>query len=138
MNPKLELLFAEYEKAFASLDIKRNAALYADTFLSAGPQGVIAQSKEEFIRLADQAAAFYKSVGQKAGKIISMRETPISNEYTMVTVHWGAQFEKTGDRWIEFDVSYFVQLNLPEPRIIMFIAHEDEAAAMKELGLMDT
>lgn len=137
MNPKLELLFAQYEKAFATLDINQTAAFYADTFLAGGPNGVVVHRHEEFAKKAEELAAFYKKIGQTAGKIISMRETPISNDYTMVTVHWGAQYEKTGDRWIEFDVSYFIQVNLPEPRIIMFITHEDEETVLKELGLVN-
>ena len=53
----------------------------------------------------------------------------------MVTVHWGASFKKTGDEFIEFDVSYIVQETGDEPKIILFIAHQDEEEAMKELGL---
>ncbi len=37
---------------------------------------------------------------------------------------------------IEFDVSYLMQKTGPEPEIILFIAHQDEQQAMKELGLM--
>jgi hypothetical protein len=45
-------------------------------------------------------------------------------------------FQKTGDKLIEFDVSYLVQKTVPEPKIILFIAHQDEEQAMKDLGLM--
>ena len=38
---------------------------------------------------------------------------------------------------IEFDVSYLLQKIGPEPKILLFIAHEDEEKAMKELGLLD-
>jgi hypothetical protein len=62
-------------------------------------------------------------------------ETPISNEYSMVHVHWGATFRNTGDKPIEFDVTHLVQKTGPEPKIIMFIAHQDEERAMKDLGL---
>ncbi len=41
----------------------------------------------------------------------------------MVKVHWGVTFRKTGDRLVEFDVTYFVQKTGAEPKIIMFIAH---------------
>jgi len=131
----IKALFNGYEKAFAALDLKKSASFFADTFISAGPRGVIAQSKTEFLRLAYQAAAFYKKVGQTSARIISADEVPISNEYSMVKVHWGVTFKKTGDRLIEFDVTYFVHKAVPEPRIIMFIAHQDEQQAMEELGL---
>ncbi len=129
-------LFTEYEKAFTTLDIEKNAGFFADTFISAGPRGTIAQSKAEFLRLAHQAAEFYKAMGQTSAKILSLQETAISNEYSLVKVHWGVTFRKTGTRMIEFDVSYLVQKIGPEPKIILFIAHEDEEQAMKELGLL--
>ena len=132
----LQRLFAEYEKAFAALDIEKNATFFADTFISAGPRGAIAQSKSEFLRLAHRAAGFYKSVGQTSARILSLQETPISNEYSLVKVHWGVTFRKTGSKMIEFDVSYLVQKTGPEPKILLFIAHEDEEKAMKELGLL--
>lgn len=65
-----------------------------------------------------------------------MDETAISNEYSMVRVHWGVTFKKTGNRLIEFDITYFIQKTGPEPKIIMFIAHQDEEAAMRELGFL--
>ena len=65
-----------------------------------------------------------------------MDETAISNEYSMIKVHWGATFKKTGDQRIEFDVTYFIQNPEANPKIIMFIAHQDEEQAMQELGLM--
>ncbi|HPM61769.1 MAG TPA: SRPBCC domain-containing protein, partial [Methanoregulaceae archaeon] len=132
----VQRLFSEYENAFSRLDVGRSAEFFADTFLSAGPQGVVAQSKAEFIRLAGQAAEFYKAVGQTSARILSLEENRISDEYSLVKVHWGVTFRKTGDRLIEFDVSYLVQKTGPEPKIILFVAHQDEEKAMKELGLL--
>ncbi len=129
-------LFAEYEEAFSALDMEKSAGFIAETFISAGPRGAIAQSKSEYLRLGRQAAEFYRQVGQTSARILLSDETPISNEYSMVKVHWGVTFKKTGDKLIEFDVSYFVQKNGSERRIVMFIAHQDEQLAMQELGLI--
>ena len=62
---------------------------------------------------------------------------PVSDDYSLVKVHWGVKFRKTKDSLIEFDVSYLVQKTGSEPKIILFIAHQDEEQAMKELGLMN-
>ena len=136
MDPSIKKLFAGYEAAFAALDVRKQAGYFADTFISAGPGGAIAQSKAEFLKMADNAAAFYRSVGQTSARILRIEEVPISNEYSMVKTHWGVTFRKTGDRLIGFDVTYFVMKTGPEPRIIMFIAHQDEQKAMDELGLL--
>ncbi len=129
-------MFENYEKAFAELDTEKSAGFFADTFISAGPRGAIAQSKAEFLTMAHQAADFYRSVGQTSAKILSLQELPISDLYSLVKVHWGVTFEKTGDRLIEFDVSYLVQKTGPEPQILLFIAHQDEEDAMRKLGVL--
>ncbi|MCD6011935.1 MAG: hypothetical protein K0Q79_1797 [Flavipsychrobacter sp.] len=136
MNTKIEQLFAGYEKAFQELDLERIASFYSETFISASPKGSMAQGREEFAQNAPAAADFYRKTGQTSGKILALTETPISKQYTMVKVHWGLTFEKTGSRLIEFDISYLVQLTTDTPVIILFIAHEDEEETMKELGLI--
>ena len=132
---QLDTLFKQYEEAFDKLDLKAIASYYADTFISAGPKGTISQNKKEFIEKAEQAASFYRSVGQTSARIVSKRVMPISNYYSMVVVRWGVTFEQTGSKQIEFDVSYIIQESGNDPKIILFIAHEDEEVAMKKLGL---
>lgn len=133
----IEKLSLEYEKAFNDLDIKTSAEFFAESFISAGPNGSVAQSKREFLQKAEQASAFYKSVGQNSARILSKNIFPISDQYTMVTVHWGVTFERTNDQLIEFDVSYIVFQGEDKPSIILFIARQDEQEAMHKLGLLD-
>jgi len=134
---RIENLFVEYEKAFNDLDIKKSAEFFADTFISAGPKGTIAQNKKDFLKKAEQAGAFYRSVGQTSAKIVSKNIIPISDQYTMVTVHWGVTFQRTEDKLTEFDVSYIIYQPADDPSIILFIAHQDEQEAMKKLGLLN-
>lgn len=130
---QIDTFFADFEKHFSALDVRAQADAYADTFISAGPKGTIAQGKQDLIKKAQQAADFYKSVGQTGAKIISKQEQPITNEYTMVTVHWGVTFEKTGSQLHEFDVTYIIQETEAQPKIILFITHQDEQETMKKL-----
>lgn len=135
MDDKVKKLFAEYERAFSALEVEKQVPFFADHFISAGPRGSIAQSRDEFAKMAQQAATIYRKIGQTSAKILSLEEVAISDAYSMVTVHWGVTFKKTGDKVVEFDVSYFIQQTGDEPKIIMFIAHQDEEKAMRELGL---
>jgi hypothetical protein len=139
MDAAVRKLFDDYERAFDALEVEKQVAFFADTFISAGPRGTIAQSRDEFMRMSRQAAEFYRSVGQTGARIVSMEELPVSDHYSMVNVHWACTFEKTGDEPIEFDVTYFLQKTDPaRPRIIMFVAHQDEEKAMQELGLIQS
>jgi len=136
MTDAVKRLFVEYEKVFNALDVEKQVQFFAEHFISAGPKGSIAQGRDEFAKMATKAAEFYRRVGQTSAKILSIDEIPISNEYSMVRVHWGVTFKKSGNRLIEFDVTYFIQKTGPELKIIMFISHQDEEKAMKELGLL--
>jgi ketosteroid isomerase-like protein len=138
MDAATKKLFAGYEKAFDALDIEKQVDFFAETFISAGPRGTIAQGRDEFMKMSREVAGYYRSVGQTGAKILSMKETAISGEYSFVTVHWGATFRKLGDKPVEFDVTYVIQKTDPaKPRIIMFVTHQDEEAVMKELGLLN-
>jgi len=135
---QLDTLFKEYETAFDKLDVKTISGYCADSFISAGPKGSITQSRKDYEKKADQATKFYKSIGRKSAKIISKRIMPICNDYSMVVVRWGITFDKTGNKLIEFDISYIIQETGNEPKIILFISHEDEEEAMKKLALQKT
>ena len=135
MDKRVAKLFAEYGKSFSTLALQNTAHLYAKDFIAAGPRGVISQTRDAFIENAAKAAEFYRSVGQQKAEAKSMTETWFSDNYVMVTIHWAVSF-KTLDKPAEFDVSYLVQLTEDEPRIILFISHEDEQETMKKLGLL--
>jgi hypothetical protein len=136
MDTKLQELFKAYEKAYSALDLETTATFYADTFVSAGPKGTIAVGKQEFLSKAKQASDFYRSVGLEYGKVLSTKELPITDHHPAITVHWGVKFRKTGDRLVEFDVTYIIDNTGPKPKIVMFVSHEDEEETMKKLGLL--
>jgi len=133
---KLDQLFADYEESFAQLDFKNIAMHYSDNFIGAGPKGSLVNNKKEFMERVREASAFYESIGQHSGRIISIEVLHISNEYCMVTVHWAVKYHKTGDQEISFDVSYIVQEINDEMKIILFISHEGEQELIKSLGLL--
>jgi len=135
---QLDTLFKEYETAFDKLDVKTISGYCADSLISAGPKGSIMQSRNDYEKTVEQTNEFYKSVGRNSAKIISKRVMPICNDYSMVVVRWGITFDKTGNKIIEFDMSYIIQETGSEPKIILLISHEDEESSMKKLGLQTT
>jgi hypothetical protein len=134
---QLDTLFKQYETAFNKLDLETISGYYADTFMSAGPRGVIAQNKKKYEDNAKQELSFYRKAGHKSARIISKRLMPICDNYSMVIVRWGITFEKTGSKLIEFDISYIIYETEDDPKIILFISHQDEEEALKKLGLLN-
>ncbi len=60
----------------------------------------------------------------------------LASEYSMVKTHWGLTFQKTGDRIIESDITFLVRKTAPEPKIVMFIDHQNDEKTYQELGLI--
>ena len=133
MDQKLKDFFRDYEEAFRDLDFRRQAEHFSEHFVSAGPRGEIALDKEQFLAMAEKTTAFYRQVGMTGVRLTDAKETPITAEYTSVKTHWAATFRKTGDKQVEFDITYILHKG-EKPKVVMFITHQDEEATMKELG----
>lgn len=132
---KLENLFSEYESCFGKLDFQTMATFYSDSFMSAGPKGNITESKKQFLQKAREFSRYYQKAGMQSAKILSRYELSISDDYSMVTIHWGLTFKKTGEQKVEFDITYIIQKIGDEPKIIMMITHQDEEEKMRSLGI---
>ncbi len=137
IDQKLQRFFTEFERAIGENDFEKLGALYADSFISAGPSGSAIRTRTDLLAQARNASTFYEGVGQTSLKILSMQQTSITGCYSLIKVSWGATFRATGDRIVEFEDSYVVQAIEGTPKIIALIAHQDERAVLKRLGVID-
>ncbi|HTF04687.1 MAG TPA: hypothetical protein VK826_11715 [Bacteroidia bacterium] len=133
---EIRTLFEQYEKYVAELNFSAIAKLYDKYIVLAGPTGTFFRRNNFVTRylFAASMKSFYRKA-KATSKLISLEESPVSTEFSMVKVHWGSTFAKTGDRVIEYDGSYLVQKS-PELKIILFIAHEDENVTLQKLGII--
>jgi hypothetical protein len=61
---------------------------------------------------------------------MSIRDATLSPIHTLATVTCGARFEKTGDRIIDFEISYLLEKTDDEWRILSYTSCSDQNAAM--------
>ena len=81
------------------------AGVYAATFIVGGPEGSHAFTNDaRFIEWLRQVADFNRQHGMRALMPVSIRDMTLSPLHTLAAVTWGARFEKTGDRVIEFEI----------------------------------
>jgi hypothetical protein len=112
------------------------AAFYDASFLAAGPQGGAAfQNDDAFRGWLKQVHEFNQKAGMTALEVVGIRETPLSNDYLIASVRWGARFHRTGDELIEFEISYVLRSADSSYKVAAYISHEDQEAMMKERGL---
>lgn len=112
------------------------AGFYASGFAMAGPRGVYGGLNDErFLGWLGHVQAFNRESGMKSLRPVAVPyEVVVGPDHRLVTVRWGACFDATGDREIEFEVSYLLQMD--GPRIVASVSHEDQEERMRAEGLL--
>lgn len=113
------------------------AGLYAPTFIVGGPDGSRAFTNDaDFIAWLRQVSAFNRQHGMRALRVVSIRDVTLSALHVLASVSWGAQFEKTGDRLIEFEIAYLLERAPDGWRILSYVSRADQNAEMAKAGLL--
>jgi len=63
MDQRIKEFFLKYEKANSSSDVSAIGALYADTFMFGGTNGVQAVKREDFLKVVPKMKAHFSSMG---------------------------------------------------------------------------
>jgi hypothetical protein len=114
-----------------------HANLYANEFIAAAPSGsAVYKNDNQFLEWLNQVYDFNEKTGMESIQVISVHENPITNQYSLATVEWGAKYKKTEGELICFEITYLLQFLENQPKILAYIDHEDQQKVMKERGLI--
>lgn len=131
--------FRDYADAVSRFDADRVSRQYADSYIEAGPKGSVCIHNDDAFREAlEQKREFMTGLGFKSAKAVSVVDSRLDQNYSMVKVHWQMEFEKKPGRRIdaEFDNTYFVRHQGYDAQVVCYISHQDEEATMRDLGLL--
>jgi hypothetical protein len=132
---ELTRFFETYAAFSQSDDPKQLAALYAPTFIVAGPQGSHAFANDErFLDWLRQVRAANLEHGMRALAPAAVDSRALSPAHVLATVTWSARFAKTGERPIDFRIAYLLE-TAPAMTILAYISEDDEEAEKKRLGI---
>lgn len=136
-NHVWETLFRGYGAAALEGAPERIAAYYAESFIAGGPQGsAVFRNNERFVDWLTQLRQFNLSSGMTAMTLVSIKDSKsLSSRHQLVTVEWGTQFEKTGERPITFEISYLLEGSGEDWKILAYISEKDQEEEMQALGL---
>ena len=135
---RIQKFFEGVELASNTLDLKLIDAQFADQFIFADPNGTRVVEKQKFLAFLPQRQEFFKSIGHQSTKVLSLDETRLDDQYTMVKAHFLMQFKKASGELAEANIAstYFLFMKGDTPKIVMHMEHEDLQQAMKERGLL--
>jgi hypothetical protein len=137
-NNRIKKFFEGVEQASNTLDLNLIDSQYADQFIFADPNGTRVIEKQKFLPALPKRQEFFKSLGHQSTKVLSLDETPIDDQYTMVKAHFLMEFQKTPGQMMEarVDSTYILFMKGKAPNIVMHIEHEDLKEAMQARGLL--
>jgi hypothetical protein len=137
-DDELEFFFRAYGAAAFGPTPELVASFYAESFIAAGPRGsAVFKNDEQFIAWLGEMRQFNERSGMTAMTVVSVNERRLLSErHQLVTVEWGARFEKTGNRLNTFRISYLLERSNDSWKILAYISEKDQEQEMRALGLL--
>lgn len=133
----LDRFFSRYAQLSLGPQPEALAGLYAPTFIVAAPEGSHAFANDgRFLDWLRQMSAFNRQHGMRSLTVVSIQRIDLSPLHALATVTWGARFDKTGDRMIEFAIHYLLERSDSDWRILSYISRESQNAEMAKAGLL--
>ena len=135
---RIKMFFEGVEQASNTLDLDLIDSQFADQFIFADPNGTRVVEKQKFLAFLPQRRDFFKSLGHQSTKVLSLDETKLDDQYTMVKAHFLMKFKKPSGEIAEakVDSTYFLFMKGDSPKIVMHMEHEDLREAMQARGLL--
>lgn len=133
---ELMAFFQRYAHASLTSEPPAIAALYAPTFIVAGPKGSAAFANDEnFLQWLGQLRVFNHEHGMQAMAPSRVQVHTLSPVHVLAQVAWSALFAKTGDRDIWFEIAYLLERAGESWKILSYVSAADQEEEMKKLGL---
>lgn len=138
MNQSAEEFFKQYEKAILEPDVALVAALYADTFMFGGPQGVQSIKKDDFLKVVPRRKEYFAAIGLLDSRVVSINEMSLDAKYLLVRIVWLMTFKKRMNvkETLETKATYILERKGETLVIIFQIDHQDLTAKVNEQGLV--
>ena len=147
--------FREFEERASGRDGAAQAALFADSFLAASPQGAQCVRASDFALALPKRKEMFGKLGLQASRLVGLEEIPLDARHVLVRTRWRMDFEnrdhgtegtrekgtldtKRGkpSQSVLVDSVFIVDTGAPEYRIILYLACQDIMSVLKERGIL--
>ncbi len=103
----------------------------------ADPNGTRVIEKEKFLAALPKRQAFFKSVGHKSTRVLSLEETDLDAHYVLVHAGFEMRFEKEPAAPVDahLDSTFIFYIDDGSAKIVFHIEHEELQHALQARGL---
>ena len=132
---RLRQFFDDYAEALGQADLTNIAEAYAEQFMTTGPGFRTSMTNDEtFLTGLAQTARFYKRIGVDIVEVKNYLEAELGSGFWLTKVEWELLDEDL-NTLVTFDSTYMVDAGGREPKIVLYINHNEEER-MADMGLL--
>ncbi|HEX3891671.1 MAG TPA: hypothetical protein VHW46_03785 [Terracidiphilus sp.] len=133
----VEDFLRRFEHNNSQSDFSAAVAQFADTFVAAGPQGAQCVKASDFALALPKRKQLFESFGCDSMQLVSVDAQELGGHYAMAYTRWKLKFTEaemsSPDLFV--DSTFVVDTRAERFRIVLYLAHQDVMALLKERGL---
>ena len=132
----LAAFFATYQHNIAHGTEADMLAQFAETFLAAGPDGAKPVPAALFAPALAKRKELFDRLGCRSTELVSLDETPLDPRYTLARTRWQMTFTRPqlpGER-LTVDSTFLIDTQTR--RILLYLAHQDIFALLRQRGIL--
>jgi hypothetical protein len=128
----METFFRNHERNSNSGSIGPLISQFSGVFLVGGALGAQVVEANAFALAVQKRKQQFDDMGWQSTGLVSLRETTLNERYTMVETRWRMTFasEDQSPEEIEADSTFIVYTGCEEPKIVMYLPHQDALATL--------
>ncbi|UWZ86245.1 hypothetical protein [Occallatibacter riparius] len=111
-------------------------AQFAETFLAVGPDGAKAVPAALFGPALAKRKELFAKLGSRGSQLVGLDETHLDSRYTLARTRWRMTFTRPSlpDEPLEVDSTFLIDTHTQQ--ILVYLAHQDVFAILRERGIM--
>lgn len=117
-------------------DFSAAVSQFADVFMAAGPQGAQCVKASDFALALPKRKQLFASLGCESMQLASVDAHSLGDRYATAHTRWKVNFTCDGPSTPAIFVDSTYVVDTAEERIVLYLAHQDIMAILKERGTL--
>jgi hypothetical protein len=136
MSSVMKSFFKDFEQNSSLGETGALVSQFADVFLVAGPQGVQVVPANAFALALPARKKQFDAMGCQSTELVSLRETPMSDQYVVAETEWQMTFTHGGKSPEKILVAstFIVYTGGGQAKIVFYLPHHDPLTILRNRG----
>lgn len=120
-------------------DVHVQASLFADSFLSASPQGTQCVRASDFAAALPKRKQLFERLGCQPAALVSLQEIPLDARYVLAKTSWRLEFARgeAETKEVLVDSTFLVDTGEKEFKIVLYLTHQDIMQLLRDRKILE-